>query len=500
MHDDAHGVTILRAVQPYLAAVAVTAMAAALIAAIYFTLLELQWIAFLAGILVAAILAMVTRASRAEWIMTRRTAQLQLMREKHAKEAKLRERADEALAAARARLRFVHEGLPAMVAYVDAEERYRYHNHAFRRWLGLKEADQIDGRYMREVLGDKAYAELGGAIKEALAGRTVQYERTQKMADGAVYHLSVQYLPHFGSDGKIAGCYALLTDITGREHVEIVQPGAADAAPPESSVQEMFDDTFAKQVTGWKNAADRIIAAIEKDEFRLYCQVITPLDTRAGLPDHYEILIRLLEEEENLMPPGAFFPLAEKFGLMPNLDRWVVRHALQWVSAHRQSVQQATMLCINLAGATINAPDFPDFVREQLRIFAIPGGAVCFEMHEPDVTSRSGNAPDFARQLREQGCHVALCGFGRDRVSFDLLKSLDVDFLKIDGSIILDILRDPVDLARATAINKVAQASGIRTIAEFVESDEVIAKLRGLGVNFAQGFGISRPRPLEELA
>jgi PAS domain S-box-containing protein len=487
---------IFRTVGPYLTAAGVLAMVVVLISAIYFTLFDLQWIAFLAGIMVAAILAMVSRASHAEWTIARRTAQLQRARENLAQEGHRRQQADAALATAKARLQFLDTNLPVMAVYLDAEARCRYHNAAFGTWLGLK-PDKIEGWRLAEILGEKVYGEISGDIKDALAGRLVRRDRMQKMANGAIYQLSVQYLAHHGIDGKIAGVYALYTDITGQANVQ--NPQQADTRSTAPNVQELFDSSFSEQVTGWDNAADRIATAIEKDEFRLFSQLIAPLDGAAGLANCYEVLIRLIEEEQNLMAPGAFLPLAEKYGLMPKLDRWVVRQVLKWASARSLSGARTGMLCINVSGATIDDPAFPEFVAEQRRIFDVPGEALCFELDEPDAITRREDGARFVAQLRKQGCHATLSGFGRDRALFDLPKGLGVDLLKIDGNLILGMLREPVSLAKVTAINKVAHASGLRTIAEYVENDDTAAKLRALGVDYAQGFGISLPRPLDEI-
>jgi len=219
----------------------------------------------------------------------------------------------------------------------------------------------------------------------------------------------------------------------------------------------------------------------------------------AGLANCYEILIRLIEEEDNLMPPGAFLLLAEEYGLMPQLDRWVVRQVLKWASTRGRSDAQGGMFCVNVSSATICDPDFPEYVAEQRRIFDIRGETMCFELDKPDVTARREDGARFVRQLRMQGCHASLSGFGRDRTSFELPKNLGVDLLKIDGSLILGMLRDPISLAKITAINKVAHASGMRTIAEYVENDETVSRLRLLGIDYAQGFGISRPRPLHDI-
>lgn len=477
-------------------AIAVMAMVGVLVTTIYFTLLDLQWIAFLAGVLIAAILAMVTRASRAEWTVARRTAQLQQARDKLAPEVDRRQRAEAVMTRLTARLKFIDTDLPAMVAYFDTEECCRFHNHAFALWLGLK-TDQIDGTRLNKLLGETLYADFGTEIRQAMAGHLVRHERAQKMPNGSTCQLSVQYIPHYGGDGKIAGVYALYIDVTGRSIAKKLDE--SDSALSPASSQEMFDASFSEQTTGWNNAADRIVEAIERDEFRLYCQLIRSLDATSEHHDCYEILIRLIEEEENLMAPGAFLPIAEKYGLMPKLDRWVVRQVLKWVTARGGFSAGSPMLCINVSGATICDPDFSEFVGEQRRSFDVPGEAICFELDEPDVIGRIEDGTRLVRGLRIQGCHAALTGFGREHASFDLLRTLGADFLKIDGSVILNLLRNPVDLAKVTAINKVAHAIGVSTVAEYVENDETVAKLRVLGVDFAQGFGISRPCPLDEV-
>ena len=509
------GRKLFHAVGPYLSAVAVVATAAILIFAIYFTELNLQWITFLTGVLVAAILSLVGRTSHAQWTLLRRSAQLSSVKEKLEREIRLRKQAEETIASGKSRLHLIDEVMSERVAFVDTDGRYRYHNRAFRDGLNLR-PEQIDGRRMREVLGAKVHGEMAAAVRQSLEGRTVRYEQTQKMPSGASRRLSVQHLPQFGGDGKVTGFHILATDVTEQGEVSLPAeppfpapaPGRAghDTAAPNVAgdgvaEQDMFVDLLSEQITGRNDAGSRIMAAIENDEFRLFCQRITPLAVNSAEAEHYEILIRLMEEEENMMPPGAFFPLAEKYGLMPHLDRWVVQHVIEWVSSQdlRGTRREGSIFFINMAGATIHDPEFPDFVRGQLQKYGVPGAALCFEITDSELTSTDVKAAEFARQIRQCGCRVALSGFGRDRISFELLHGLQAEFLKIDGSIILDILRDRVDLAKVTAINRVAKTIGMKTIAEFVESDEIVAKLRELTVDFAQGFGISRPRPLVEL-
>ena len=496
---------MFHAVRPFISAVAVIATGAVLVFAIYFTELGHQWTTFLAGILVAAILAEATRLSRAEWVLMRRTAQLSSLKDKFEREMQLRKKAEEAVAASKPRLHLIDEVLPIMVALIDVEGRCQYHNRAFMDWLRLR-PEQINGRHMREVLGAKVYQETATAVRQSLDGHPVHYERTQMMPDGAVYRLSVDHLPQFGEDGKVTGFYMLVKDITSPGDVRMPAPaspsGAGSAAAPVFVQERKAGQVMAvdSSAADQKGVSSRIMAAIEKGEFRLFCQLISPLAVNSGATEHYEILVRLMEEEEGMMPPGEFFPLAEKYGLMPHLDRWVVQHVAECVSRQNSPDEKRDrpMFFINMSAATIGDPGFPEFLQLTLLEHGVPGAALCFEIPNSELASRTSVVAEFARRVRQCGCRVALSGFGRDRILFDLIRGFQVEFLKIDGGLIFNMHRDPADLAKITTINRVAKNIGVKTVAELVESEESIAKLREIGIDFAQGFGISRPRPLAE--
>ena len=309
--------TLFRTIRNYVAALAVVATAAALVFAISFTESNLPWTAFLTGVLVAAILAEAVRASRSEWLLMRRTAQLAALKSKLERETLLRKHAEQRNVADRPRLQLMDESLSSMVALFDAKGQCHYHNRAFNDWLGMR-PEQIDGHHIREILGPKVSAEIATAVRQSLDGQEVRYERTQAMQNGALYHLSVTHVPQYDEAGKINGFYFLADDITGRSDLSPAQapPNEQPASGEESQAgQELYIDVFSEQITGQKNAGKRIITAIEHGEFRLYCQLIAPLPLNSGGAEHYEILIRLQEEEEGLLPPGAFFPLAERHGL-----------------------------------------------------------------------------------------------------------------------------------------------------------------------------------------
>jgi PAS domain S-box-containing protein len=478
-----------RAIRPYFSVISLVVTAVVLVSIVYFSHLDSQLVMFLTGILVAAIIAETTRRSNAEWVLMRRTAQLSALKTKLERESQLRKLAEKAVAAGKPRLHLIDDVVPTMIAFVDREGHCQYHNRAFLDWLRLR-PEQIDGRHMREVLGAKVYQETATAVRQSLDGHAVHYERTQKMPDGALYKLSVEHLPQFGEDGKVTGFFMLINDVT--------EPGDVRAAHESSVDQDLFVDSYSEQITA-QHDAGMIRKAIEHGEFSLYCQLITPLAANSGETGHYEILVRLMEEEEgSMLPPGTFFPLAEKHGLMPHLDRWVVQHVSEWVAHKKPGVQANSMYFINVSGATIADPGFPEFLQLTLLEYGMPGTALCFEISDSELSLSTAEVAEFARQVRQYGCRVALSGFGRDRVLFDLIRGFQVEFLKIDGRVILDILHDPAKLAKLTAINQVAKKIGVKTIAELVENKETIEKLREIGIDFAQGFGISRPRPLAE--
>ena len=245
-------------------------------------------------------------------------------------------------------------------------------------------------------------------------------------------------------------------------------------------------------------SAGRVIQAIEENKFCLFCQAIKPVKQSVNMCTHYEILIRMSEEEDNLIPPGTFLPFVEEYKMMPRLDRWVVKYVIQWLSSHQ--LPSGSIFFINLAKDTVCDPDFPGFVQDQLEGTNVPASMICFEVEESDVSSNLEDASLFVSIIRDYGCSIALCSFGRDPSSFDLLRNLKIDYLKIDGNMVCYMFQDPINLAKVAAINRVAHTIGIQTVAEQVETDDVIAKLREIEVDFAQGFGLGRPQSLDELA
>jgi len=479
-----------KSLSPFLAAFGTLVLLTMLLGTMYLTAGDLGWVTFLSGVLAASILAMTSRASRAEWVVRRRTVQLFASREKLAKETILRARADEALSLVKTSVHYLDQEMPAMLAYVNADLCFQYHNRAFRTFRGVR-SDKIDGRHLREVVGTSAYADIEESAKQALSGSTVRFEGTQKAAGNTLFRLSTQFLPHFGEGGKVLGFFSMQTDITASKDL------AAIPAPREKARKGAAHASVTEELPDWDDPAGRIREALANDEFCLYCQSIVPTALVSSALPFYEVLIRLKEEEQNMILPGSFLPFAEEHGMLPSLDRWVVRHLLNWASSKPD--RQKAIFSINTSAATIGDSEFPSFVREQLSLYPLNGIRICFELTMIDASTHQVEVVNFIHQLKQDGCLFALSGIGTAPVTAEFLKRVPVDYLKISGDIVLNILRDPLELERIIEINRMAHTMGIGTIAEFVEDDQTLIKLRDLKVDLAQGFGISRPRPLDEL-
>jgi EAL domain-containing protein (putative c-di-GMP-specific phosphodiesterase class I) len=259
--------------------------------------------------------------------------------------------------------------------------------------------------------------------------------------------------------------------------------------------EEQFLDRMSRELTGWRDPYARLRQALDGDELQLYCQPILALRAPGGFV-MAEVLVRLREEEALMLPPGDFLPVFEHFGMMPELDRWVVSHVVRWLAGARPGGFRN--FSVNLSVQTIGDPEFPGFVAAQLHSMKIPPAALTFEIEESSVLARTGSAVEFAAAVKAQGCKVAIDGFGQRSVSFAPLKTLRVDFVKVDGSIVRNLLRSSVAEQKLKAVVRVGEAIGVGVIAECVEETDILARLKALNVGYAQGFGIARPAPIAQ--
>jgi diguanylate cyclase (GGDEF)-like protein len=286
-----------------------------------------------------------------------------------------------------------------------------------------------------------------------------------------------------GSRAEIFGaadtaCYAAKEQ--GRNRICVFQSSDADMAQRRTDM-------------GW---AARLTHALEEQRLVLYYQPYLSLGPNSAEGRHIEILLRLIDEDGKLVPPGSFLPAAERYNIMPAIDRWVVETVF---SRYRELLERmgSPLTCaINLSGTTLNSEGFLAFVREQAGRHELPRGAICFEITETAAINNMRQATQFMRDLKALGFCFALDDFGIGTSSLAYLKTLPVDYLKIDGSFVRNIVNDPVDRAMADTINRVGHIMGLQTVGEYAESAEVIAELRTLGVDFAQGYGVQRPQAL----
>jgi diguanylate cyclase (GGDEF)-like protein/PAS domain S-box-containing protein len=242
----------------------------------------------------------------------------------------------------------------------------------------------------------------------------------------------------------------------------------------------------------------RVTRAAEENRLELFFQPIAPIGAQhAG--DFHELTVRLRDDDGQLVPPSEFIPAAERYNIMSVIDRWVVVRALELLRERRGRGAPLPLLAVNVSGTSLNEQAFADFVLQNLGDPTI-ASALCFEITETAAVTNLSNGIYFMRELKARGCRFSLDDFGTGLSSFMYLKTLPVDFLKIDGQFISHIAEDAVDRSMVEAISKVGRALGIATIAECVESQAMLDELRRIGVDFAQGYFIATPKPIAQMS
>jgi diguanylate cyclase (GGDEF)-like protein/PAS domain S-box-containing protein len=288
-----------------------------------------------------------------------------------------------------------------------------------------------------------------------------------------------------------ASCYEAKNK--GRDRVQVHRP----------------QDRRFTQRTGELQMIAQINQAFEHGNFRLFRQAIIPLGERPAEEPHYEVLVRMIDANGNVLPPTAFMPAAERYNLLTSVDRWVITTLVEFlaseVAAGRiandfENLDAGGFYAVNLSGASMSDNSFPGFLRALLTEHALPRGLLCFEVTETTAIANLNKAAELMHELKGLGCTFALDDFGIGMSSFAYLKYLPVNYLKIDGTFVKDMAVDQMDYAIVEAINRIAHILGMRTVAEFVEDEITLGKLAAMGVDFAQGFFIARPEAIASLA
>ena len=245
----------------------------------------------------------------------------------------------------------------------------------------------------------------------------------------------------------------------------------------------------------------RINRACDEDQMVLMCQPIVPIRSGVDTQRKFELLLRMRDEHGTLVQPAEFIPAAERFNLMPVIDRWVVRQACNRLAHRRNDATNRApfTLSINISGTTLNDEQFLDYVINEIEVADLSPGALCFELTEAGAMTNLAAATHFIAELRRRGCSFALDDFGCGLSSFMFLKNLPVDYLKIDGQFMHNVNHDRIDRSMVQAIVQIGETIGISTIAERVDCAQVLARLADIGIQYAQGNYIAPPLPVESL-
>ena len=389
------------------------------------------------------------------------------------------------------------------LCYMDLDQ-FKIVNDTCGHSAGDELLRQISGILQHHLRGNDILARLGGDEFAVLMERCTfdnGIQISQRFREAIEDH-------HFQWEGKnfnvtVSIGVIPINNLSG-DMTEVMK--TADAACYEAKDQGRNqihvwreDDKNLAKRRGEMEWLSRINEALADDHFQLYIQPILPLQPTASDGVRFEVLVRLPTDKQNgqITTPGAFLPAAERYNLATKIDYWVVERTLAWLAQHPNETQTIDSCSINLSGSSLNDDDFLEFVITQLEKHKIPCGIICFEVTETAAISNLAYAKRFIETLKRKGCLFALDDFGSGLSSFAYLKTLPVDYLKIDGTFIKNILNDPTDLAMVKNIHEIGNIMGKETIAEFVENTDILDLLREIGINYVQGFGIGKPIPLD---
>ena len=457
----------------------VVVLGALLTATIYWTLFDPRWTVFLGGVLFAATIAAASRMSTTEWKLMRRTQQLVRARAGLDEAAKRARAATDALRMSDERMRLLCEALPQPVFFVDREARCHFHN-APAAALARRPREAIDRVPLQETLGGEAFDLMRPHLDAALAGRWAGHPLP---LGGQTY--AVRHVPFPQNDPQPTGVFLIFSAAQAERAEPPPLRAVADSTAPKDE-DEDEDEPRAK-----------LARALKDNEFLLLAQPIVALSPDAAGAACCEVLLRLKEEEQNLLPPGGFFPLAERCGMMEALDRWVVRDLIAHCAetGSGSAPRKAGLYCVNLSEAALRSAAFGPFVQTQILKRPLLGGALCFEIAERDIARRRGDVARLIDLLKPLGCRFTADNMGAGE-SLDILAGLDFDFVKIDGTLIQNMVRRPAEMDKVLAIAARCRDTGMRTIAAFVEDKATLDALLRIGIDYAQGFGVAGPAPL----
>lgn len=396
-------------------------------------------------------------------------------------------------------------GVNHSVCYIDLDQ-FKIVNDTCGHVAGDELLKQLTQHLKTKIRHHDVFARLGGD-EFGIILKDCPPEMAYELADNtrnAVQNFVFIWNQHKFQIGASIGLVHLSDEFTTVADVMVASDSACYIAKEKGRNRiHTFEATDKDQLrrSGEMRWMQRIQHALEIDSLVLYAQPIKPLAKNSKLPTHYEFLLRL-REQDILHTPYSFLSAAERYNLMPDIDRWVVDNALTCISricALQSSNKPACFFHINLSGQSLNNDDFLDFVYQSLQQSKLIQANVVFEITETAAIANMKRAIDFIKTIKQLGCRFALDDFGSGLSSFGYLTSLPIDYIKIDGKIIRDISYNPVNLSIVEAINQIAHVMQLQTMAEFVENDAIINKLVESNIDYGQGYAIAKPQPVEEL-
>lgn len=392
------------------------------------------------------------------------------------------------------------EGLQHALCYLDLDQ-FKVVNDTCGHIAGDELLKQLATVLQARIRESDTLARLGGDEFGVLL-EACPLSKAKEIAEDLRGVIKAQRFDWQGTNFEIGASIGLVAITQGSGNLATVL-SAADAACYVAKEQgrnrtHVFDveDTALVQHHSHMQWVQRLQKALEEGSFELYCQRVQAVTDSVTGMQYNEILLRMSEEGNELIAPGFFIPAAERYHLMPAIDRWVVHESLRFL-ARKQTWQAGECYAINLSGQSLGDETFQDFVTSELDSAGVASERICFEITETAAVANLRSAQRFITTLRKRGCVFALDDFGSGLSSFAYLKRLPVDYLKIDGRFVKDMLNDPIDHAMVESINQLGHVVGVQTIAECVENEAILERLGRLGIDYVQGFGIHCPEPLE---
>ncbi len=396
-----------------------------------------------------------------------------------------------------------HENVPDCVLYIDADRL-----HVVNDNFGMHIGDELIGK-IAEVLRKKARP---GALAARIAGDRFavflpdcKLEFSHQIAE--MLRRQCAELTHTRGDGTVQVTVSIgvaeLPDTQnalahGMANAELACKAAKDRGRDRVEIFQDADQSIMRRHTDVL-VVQRLHEALADDRFVLYAQPVLPLGSDHVAP-RFELLLRMVSETGEILPPEKFLSAAERYQLMPAIDRWVVKNALVALSQHGETLRDRGMsFSINISGASIATEEFLEFLEGSIKESGIPPQVLCFELTETSAVSNLTRADKLMQRLRVLGCSFALDDFGTGLSSLAYLKALPVSVLKIDGSFVRDSGTNQRTESMVRAIAQLAHTMGMETVAEYVETDELRTRMASLGVDFGQGFAMGRPTPLPEV-